>query len=672
MLLEDVMKVVEIMNVPSTVVMDGETGDFIDREQIANFAIIYDNNPELWSSSEDKENAGKKTRKRKTTKKKTVVSDDDIPLVDEEEEVTVSDDTKLTIIARRLRINEMNTIVLGSNKWFICPIYKGVKSLRPITAKPIKDGFVLLLEPEPLVKINETLFNGDPRNGEIRWDYTPIPLIESYFAMNNIHRFQCVSVFRHKKNRYRCQELKQLANQNLLLQKTRIKVGNSIINMVYNAVGKRRFREIKEEETLRLETKSNERKAKKGIDIKNALKNVEKSSNDAKMLKDIILPEYKAINEAAKINGEEITNYEIFKKYDKSPYIPNYSVFAIIKSYLHLCKLEEEITNEMNTLVRQHPMWQHWFVGIKGCAEVSAAYLLANFDVWNTEHPSAFIRYIGLDQIPVKPEEDNYNMEAKVKAMKLLFRDVTLIRERSKRFDIIVSEENFSTFKTDSVYTFEEYTALLDVYKKYSDIFSGEVDTEDEKVSSTIQDLEDNDEFVDMFRRNLEQYQVVSYINDEDKQVSVIKKRARNKSDKELTTYISSTGELKTKYSLGYNSELKGRVVGVLFECLIKARGGYAKIYNDYKTRLQNRPDIRAKIEAGEKPKIHFMARRYTMQRFLEHFWKAYRTLEGLPLNGGTYAEGKLFLYHLNGNGPELMHNGYLTKRDAKKDSMQF
>lgn len=667
MLLEDIAKVVEIVNTPSAILMDGETGDFIDKEDIGNFVVIYDSKAELWKSLEDKENDSKKKRKRKTSKK--VVSDEDLPEAEEEDTISVSKETKLSIIARKLRINEINPLILGNNNWFICPIYNNMDSLRPVTPKQIKDGFVLLLEPEPLVNIDNTIFTKETLfSNELRWDYSPIPLLESYFISNQISRFQCMSVFRHKKNRYRSQELKALANQTVVFQKTRIKVGNNIINMVYNSMGKRKFREVKELELEKKLTKNSKKSSSASIEDK--LKDVK--TDDVKMLKDMILPDYKTIIELAKANGEEINGYETFKKYNKSPYIPNYSTFAIIKSYLHLCKIEEDITAEMTTLVRQHPMWQHWLVGIKGCAEVNAAYLLANFDVWNTEHPSAFIRYIGLDQVPVKPEDDNYSIESKIKAMKLLFRDITLIRERSARFDTLVSEESFSAFKTDSVYTFDEYEILLAIHKKYHNIFDGDVDPDDKNVLAALDEIEDDDEFVNIFRRNLEQFQVIDYNNEDNNHVTLIKKRARNKSDKEITTYISSTGELKTKYSLGYNSELKGRVVGVLFDCMIKARGGYAKIYNDYKNRLTNRPDIKEKIANGEKPKIHFMARRYTMQRFLEHFWKAYRQLEGLPLNGGTYAEGKLFLYHLNGNGPALMANGYTTKRDAKKDSMQF
>ena len=158
-----------------------------------------------------------------------------------------------------------------------------------------------------------------------------------------------------------------------------------------------------------------------------------------------------------------------------------------------------------------------------------------------------------------------------------------------------------------------------------------------------------------------------SVIDIDNSGIPKIKKRARSMRDKEMTTYISKDGSIKTKNYLGYNTAIKGKLMGVLFGVFLKQKdsSGYAQLYREYRARLEQRPDIKASIEAGNKLRVHNMARRYVIQEFLKDLWMAWRQIEGLPLNGGTYEEAKLGIIHRQGNRPELLAEPKKLKKDV-------
>lgn len=95
-------------------------------------------------------------------------------------------------------------------------------------------------------------------------------------------------------------------------------------------------------------------------------------------------------------------------------------------------------------------------------------------------------------------------------------------------------------------------------------------------------------------------------------------------------TYIDKEGNEQTKHGISYNPFLKSKLMGVLATSfLMTGRDGkYAKIYRDYKMRLQNSPKHNTKT-----PKhIDNMARRYMVKMFIKDLWVEWRTLEGLEV----------------------------------------
>ena len=146
--------------------------------------------------------------------------------------------------------------------------------------------------------------------------------------------------------------------------------------------------------------------------------------------------------------------------------------------------------------------------------------------------------------------------------------------------------------------------------------------------------------------------------------LSLVQALSLQLSDSVTSTFISSSGKIKTKSGFGYNAKLKGKLVGVWATNILR-KGGldkatgeyksiYAKRYYDSRIRYENRSDLVHQLnqynqhtDGVKKPNFHIMARRVAVQQLLEDFWFATRAIDGLPTNGGTYAEDKLGRMHL-------------------------
>lgn len=119
-------------------------------------------------------------------------------------------------------------------------------------------------------------------------------------------------------------------------------------------------------------------------------------------------------------------------------------------------------------------------------------------------------------------------------------------------------------------------------------------------------------------------------------------KRSHHLIDREYTT---KDGKQATRKSITYNPFLKTKLMGVLAPSFLKCSSPYRKHYDNYRLRVENRPDT------AEYTKLHkhMMAMRYMVKMFLADLWRGWRTLEGLPVPP-PYHEEKLGIYHGTGN----------------------
>lgn len=111
--------------------------------------------------------------------------------------------------------------------------------------------------------------------------------------------------------------------------------------------------------------------------------------------------------------------------------------------------------------------------------------------------------------------------------------------------------------------------------------------------------------------------------------------------------YVNKEGKEDVRQGIRYNPWLKTKL-HVLCTCFIKQGGKYRKIYDDYKSRLENSANVYADKgtwSAEAKGHRHAAAMRYTIKIFLIDLYNAWRPLEGLPV-APTYAEAKLGIVH--------------------------
>jgi len=121
--------------------------------------------------------------------------------------------------------------------------------------------------------------------------------------------------------------------------------------------------------------------------------------------------------------------------------------------------------------------------------------------------------------------------------------------------------------------------------------------------------------------------------------------RSRRKEHLIDVQYADSNGEEQTRQSITFNPFLKTKLIGVLGPSFLRCGpdNQYAKIYYDYKRRLENHATYRD-VSKGHR---HSMAIRYMIKRFLADLYAAWRPLEGLPVYD-PYETAKLGMDHRN------------------------
>lgn len=118
--------------------------------------------------------------------------------------------------------------------------------------------------------------------------------------------------------------------------------------------------------------------------------------------------------------------------------------------------------------------------------------------------------------------------------------------------------------------------------------------------------------------------------------------RSRKKEHLVECDYIDKDGKQAKRVGITFNPFLKTKLTGVLASSFLRSNNEqYAKVYNDYKQRLENHE----KYSTVSKGHRHNMAMRYMIKRFLCDLYIAWRTLEGLEVVP-EYSEAKLKMKH--------------------------
>jgi hypothetical protein len=131
--------------------------------------------------------------------------------------------------------------------------------------------------------------------------------------------------------------------------------------------------------------------------------------------------------------------------------------------------------------------------------------------------------------------------------------------------------------------------------------------------------------------------------------------RSRRKEHLTEVSYVDKEGNAATRIGLGFNPDLKTAcyLAATSFLKIGADSSPFAKAYYDYKLRMENHAVYGAHNDGKEiegkgkvsKGRRHMMAMRYAQKRFLVELYKAWRTIEGLPV-APEYSEAKLAMKH--------------------------
>jgi hypothetical protein len=135
--------------------------------------------------------------------------------------------------------------------------------------------------------------------------------------------------------------------------------------------------------------------------------------------------------------------------------------------------------------------------------------------------------------------------------------------------------------------------------------------------------------------------------------------RSRREAHLVQIEYTDKDGETKTRRGISYNPWLKSKLLAVLAPSFLRAGNErYVTVYQDYKTRMLNRPDLQGNVAI--KAISHKRALRYMIKIFLIDLHMAWRAHEGLQVSV-PYHEAKLGLTH--GRDPSVEE--ILAKREV-------
>lgn len=94
------------------------------------------------------------------------------------------------------------------------------------------------------------------------------------------------------------------------------------------------------------------------------------------------------LNQAHKYLKVDYEGYEI---------ITDAAMLLFVESYVKQLEQEENMTKVIAKIVHQHPMWDAFLDGVKGCGPLMSAVILTEFDPHKAPRISNFWKYAGLD-----------------------------------------------------------------------------------------------------------------------------------------------------------------------------------------------------------------------------------------------------------------------------------
>ena len=268
-----------------------------------------------------------------------------------------------------VKIPDASYSILKSKEFYVIPVYPGITEFRYLK---FGDVDYVLLEEEPLFTLNQAVLT--EKNIKNWIDY-PCDILNTAFQLLQMN-WSCESGFVVSNPLEGYSEIKSIVDTREIIKKSRIKIGNSIVNNTYLSLGKRNYDKLKEEMGIKGDVTQALMKEYERIKSHIRQKMYEKNPNR----KDYNITE------------------RVFNTYaPESKIIPDFYKYSFMDVFARIEDIEDDLIKLINSAVHKEKLWKYYLEGIPGCGELTAAYILASLNPYKARHPSSFIRYCGMD-----------------------------------------------------------------------------------------------------------------------------------------------------------------------------------------------------------------------------------------------------------------------------------
>lgn len=224
--------------------------------------------------------------------------------------------------------------------------------------------------------------------------------------------------------------------------------------------------------------------------------------------------------------------------------------------------------------------------------------------------------------------------------------------------DILKQEEGAFQRLAKALKTFPFYTEYLSDVRGIGPAMAGVI-------------ISELDPYKAKYPSSFWKYAGLDVVQVKDKESGDIRYEGRSRREAHLVEvpYIDKHGDPAVRRGISYNPWLKSKLLAVLGPSFLRAGNErYVRIYQDYKHRQMNRPELQDNVAI--KAISHKRALRYMVKHFLIDLHMAWRAHEGLQVSV-PYHEAKLGLTH--GRDPsveEMMKQRGIAAQTAVDDTV--
>jgi len=119
----------------------------------------------------------------------------------------------------------------------------------------------------------------------------------------------------------------------------------------------------------------------------------EASDEDAQKLLKVLRESYKKITDGVVVFPKR-------GKWKGDGVIDSESELLLVHQYMLIESHEDEMEKRLRPIVREFPVWDAFFLGVRGCGELMAACILADIDIERATTVSKIWKYCGVDVAP--------------------------------------------------------------------------------------------------------------------------------------------------------------------------------------------------------------------------------------------------------------------------------